>query len=226
PGEDSSFAINAFVEAPTGDDHIASDKVGAGVGADWRVRNWVINFGYYDSGNKGPALLDKEFTGGIGYAGSVSDRLDWITEVVGHSYSGDGLLPEDAYDLTSGGRLWLGEDRNWAFNFALRTDLAQLDSIDEHCPLGGLVGLTYLPGFRSRPEPEPEVVPPPPPPPVEPPPPPPPVVEPPPPPPPAAPAPKPEERITVNFTPGSARLSNIAKAKLDEVALKMKQDPD
>jgi outer membrane protein OmpA-like peptidoglycan-associated protein len=32
-------------------------------------------------------------------------------------------------------------------------------------------------------------------------------------------------RVTVNFTPGSARLSNIAKAKLDEVALQMKQDP-
>ena len=32
--------------------------------------------------------------------------------------------------------------------------------------------------------------------------------------------------MTVNFTPGSARLSNIAKAKLDEVALQMKQDPD
>lgn len=31
--------------------------------------------------------------------------------------------------------------------------------------------------------------------------------------------------MTVNFTPGSARLSNIAKAKLDEVALQMKQDP-
>ena len=30
----------------------------------------------------------------------------------------------------------------------------------------------------------------------------------------------------MNFTPGSARLSNIAKAKLDEVALKMKQDPE
>jgi outer membrane protein OmpA-like peptidoglycan-associated protein len=32
-------------------------------------------------------------------------------------------------------------------------------------------------------------------------------------------------RVTVNFTAGSARLSNIAKAKLDEVALQMKQDP-
>ncbi|HEY0782173.1 MAG TPA: OmpA family protein, partial [Thermoanaerobaculia bacterium] len=54
--------------------------------------------------------------------------------------------------------------------------------------------------------------------------PPPPAPEPPPPPPPA-PAPKPEQRVTVNFTPGSARLSNIAKAKLDQVALQMKQDP-
>src|SRR6185503_20137173 len=117
---------------------------------------------YYDSGNKGPAVFDKEFTGGIGYAGSVSDRLDWITEVVGHSYSGDGLLPEDAYDLTSGGRLWLGESQNWAFNFALRTDLAQLDSIDEHCPLGGLVGMTFMPSW-SVPPPPPAPEPPPPP---------------------------------------------------------------
>ena len=31
--------------------------------------------------------------------------------------------------------------------------------------------------------------------------------------------------MTCNFTPLSARLSNICKAKLDEVALKMKQDP-
>lgn len=31
--------------------------------------------------------------------------------------------------------------------------------------------------------------------------------------------------MTCNFTPGSARLSNICKAKLDDAALKMKQDP-
>ena len=44
--------------------------------------------------------------------------------------------------------------------------------------------------------------------------------------PPPAPTPRPVETVTLNFTPGSARLSNIAKAKLDEVALMMKQDPD
>ncbi len=222
-GGDTSFAVNAFLEAPTGSDKVASDKVGLGVGADWRIRNWVINVGYRDPRDNNASVLTKEFIAGVGYAGRVSDRLDWITEVVGHNYSGDGLTPKDAYDLTSGGRLWLGETRNWAFNFALRTDLAQLDSIDEHCPLGGLIGLTFMPAFRQPapppaplpppvPEPEPAPAPAPTPPPA------------PAPAPPPAPAPKPEQRVTVNFTPGSARLSNITKAKLDEVALKMKQD--
>lgn len=32
--------------------------------------------------------------------------------------------------------------------------------------------------------------------------------------------------MTVQFDSGSARVSNIAKAKLDEVALKMKEEPD
>lgn len=43
---------------------------------------------------------------------------------------------------------------------------------------------------------------------------------------PPAPGPQQEERVTINFTPGSAHLSNIAKAKLDEAALRMKQDPE
>lgn len=43
---------------------------------------------------------------------------------------------------------------------------------------------------------------------------------------PPAPSPPQEEQVTIYFTAKSARLSNIAKAKLDEVALKMKQDPD
>ena len=32
--------------------------------------------------------------------------------------------------------------------------------------------------------------------------------------------------MVCEFTPGSARTSNICKAKLDEVALRMKQEPD
>ena len=151
-----------------------------------------------------------------------TERFDWITEAVGTFYDGGDFPIDDSIDLTTGGRLWLGESGNWALNFALRTDLLQLDQIDEHCPLGGLLGLTFFPRFRevaprrprrlgararaargSAPTPPP-----------------------PPPPPPPAPAPPERMEVTCDFTPGSARLSNICKAKLDEVALRMKQDSD
>jgi outer membrane protein OmpA-like peptidoglycan-associated protein len=243
PGADTTLALNAFAELPTGDEEVASEDPGFGVGLGWRVRNWVFDVGYADLGDyalPGPddptcepqplctqlARFDnsrEHVRAGIGYAGRVTERLDWITEVLGTFYTGDTVF-EDSYDFTTGGRLWLGADANWAFNFGLRTDLNQLSDVDEHCPLGGLVGLTYFPSRRIRAE-----EPPPPPPPAPEPTPPPapaPAPPPPPPPPPPAPAPRPEERVTVNFTPGSARLSNIAKAKLDEVALKMKQDPE
>jgi outer membrane protein OmpA-like peptidoglycan-associated protein len=229
---DTTFAINGFVELPTSNEikNAVSDSTGYGGGLDWRIHNWVINAGYWDNGgNDGAILGPKAATAGIGYAGRVGSRLDWITEVVGNFYSGGRALQlKDSYDFTTGGRLWLGEDQNWALNFALRTDLNQLSSTGDHCPLGGLVGITYFPVFHKPappPPPPPPPAPEPPPAPAPPPPPPPPAPEPAPPPPPPAPAPKPEERVTVNFTPGSARLSNIAKAKLDEVALKMKQDP-
>jgi outer membrane protein OmpA-like peptidoglycan-associated protein len=228
PGADSTLALGLFAELPTGDHDVAADDTGFGADLGWRVRNWVIDLGYRDPGNSDrPIALDGEaFKAGIGYASAITDRFDWITEVAGTFYTGNDTLLEDAYDLTTGGRLWLGADANWAFNFALRTDLNQLDTIDEHCPLGGLVGLTYFPRFGMREE-APAPAPPPPPPAPEPEPAPAPeAAPPPPPPPPPAPAPRPETRVTVNFTPGSARLSNIAKAKLDEVALQMKQDPD
>lgn len=235
-GADTTLALNLFAELPTGDEDVASDDVGFGAGLGWRVRNWVFDFSYRDPGGFDdedrcgtvpvPGLprpvcregFGSEVRGGIGYASAVSDRFDWITEVAGTFYDG-GF--EDAVDLTTGGRLWLGEDQNWAFNFALRTDLMQLSDIDEHCPLGGLIGLTMFPRLLAQEEVVPPPPPPPPAPPVETP-----RAETPPPPPPPAPAPPVEERVTVNFTPGSARLSNIAKAKLDEVALRMRQDPD
>jgi outer membrane protein OmpA-like peptidoglycan-associated protein len=224
-GDASTLALNLFAEAPTGDDQVASDSAGFGGGLGWRLSNWVIDLGYRDPGGD----FGSEFNAGIGYAGAITDRFDWITEVNGTFYDNgnNGFTNfQDSYDFTTGGRMWLGAEQEWAFNFALRTDLAQLDSISEHCPLGGLVGLTYFPRLVRHEAPAPP--PPPPPPAPEAPPPPPPAPEappPPPPPPPPAPAPRPEVRVTVNFTPGSARLSNIAKAKLDEVALQMKQDP-
>jgi outer membrane protein OmpA-like peptidoglycan-associated protein len=247
-GDKSTLALNGFVSFATGDDTVASGDTGYGVGLDWRISRWVINAGYQDLGKEslpirgglancepfpfcqtlvGVDYDQKAFTAGIGYVVPVSNRFDWITEVNAAFYTGNHSFFQDWYDFTTGGRLWLGSDEHWALNFALRTDLNQLNTIDEHCPLGGLVGFTYFPRMIHHEAPPPPPPPPPPPAPEPPPPPAPPAAEPPPPPPPPppAPAPKAEERVTVNFTPGSARLSNIAKAKLDEVALKMKQDP-
>ncbi|HYG65885.1 MAG TPA: OmpA family protein [Thermoanaerobaculia bacterium] len=248
-GDDSTGALGLFADLPTGDDDVASGDAGFGVNLGMRRSNWVFELGYENQGDPEdtdecglippgipgqPSIrvlcaspFGEQFNAGIGYASSISDRFDWITEVEGTFYGSldddDVQIFEDAVDFTTGGRLWLGADQRWAFNFALRTNLMELGDVDEFCPIGGLVGLTMFPRLAR------EVAPPPPPPPPPPAPAPPveaPAPPPPPPPPPPAPAPRPEERVTVNFTPGSARLSNIAKAKLDEVALRMKQDPD
>lgn len=226
-GDGAKLALNLFAELPTGDEDVASDDTGFGAGLGWSLSNWVFSLGYRDIGGDEDSLFSSELSAGLGYAAPISDRFDWITEVAGSFYDVDDDTPfeiQDSIDLTTGGRLWLGDGGPWAFNFALRTDLTQLSDIDEHCPIGGLIGLTMFPRLFQREE----VAPPPPPAPEPPPPPPAPEPEPtpPPPPPPPAPEPRPEERVTVNFPPGSARLSNIAKAKLDEVALKMKQDPE
>lgn len=227
PGDASTLALNVFALLPTGDEDVASDDTGFGAGLGWRYNRWVVDVGYEDAGDEG-VIPSENFRVGAGYVAPVSERFDWITEVVANFYSGDddfGAEFEDAYDLTTGGRLWFGEAQSWAFNFALRTDLNQLSDVDDRCPIGGLLGLTYFPRLFRQPEPPPAPAPPPPPPPPAPAPTPEPT-PPPPPPPPPAPQPAPEIRVTVNFTPGSARLSNIAKAKLDEVALQMKQDPN
>jgi len=231
-GDATTMALNAFVTAATGDEDVASEDLGFGAGLDWRFNKFVLNVGYQDLGDfDGPGggndgFSNQAFTAGFGFVGRVNENFDWITEVNGAFHSGDDAFFEDYYDLTTGGRIWFGAESEWAFNFALRTDLAQLDSIDEHCPLGGLIGLTYFPRlFQREVPPAPE---PPPPPPAPEPPPPPPVEPPAPPPPPPPPPPAPPERmeVTCDFTSGSARLSNICKAKLDEVALRMKQDSD
>ena len=214
---DSSFALNAFVEAPTGDDDLpGGDETGFGAGLDWRASNWLFNIGYHDTGDDD---LGEEVLAGAGYLGSISDQFFWITELLATIQTGDSEI-EDAYDLTTGGRYWFGPESDWAFNFGVRLDLNQLNDIDEHCPIGGLIGLTFRPRFHAPPPPpEPEPAPAP----VAPPPPPPPAPEPVAPPP--APAPKPEIREECTFGAGSARLSNICKAKFDEVALQLKQDP-
>lgn len=217
--EDGGFALNFFVLAPTGDEDVVNDDTGFGAGLAWNRNNFFANLGYADRGDPDVGEQQEQILAGVGHALPVNDRFFWLTELNGTFWTGDGFAEEDSVDLVTGGRVFFGETGDWAFNFALRTDLLQFDDVDEHCPIGGLVGLTFAPRFRPEPEPEPEPAPAPPPPPPAPEP------EPQPEPAPEPPPPPPEERITIPFDQGD-RLNNIAKARLDEVALKMKQDPD
>ncbi|MEM7480634.1 MAG: OmpA family protein [Acidobacteriota bacterium] len=220
-GEGSGFALNAFVELPTGDEEVLGGETGFGAGANWDRGNWVFNIGARVPGDIDDIDLSPEIIAGLGYAGQVSDRLDWITELVGTlPTDSDDAIFEESVDLTTGLRLWLGDGNDWAFNFGVRTDLLQLSETDEHCPIGGLLGLTYLPRFlKSEPAVEPPQPPAPPPPPQDPP-----KVETPPPPPPVTTAPSPPKvtEEACKFASNSARVDNRCKATLDEVALRLK----
>ncbi len=156
-GDDAgAFALNAFVELPTGDKDVGADDTGYGLGADWSRGNWVFDVGYHQPGDVDGNSRSDAITGGLGYAGRVSDSLDWITELAGRfPLDSDTAVFDDSVDFTTGGRYWFGENSNWAFNFAVRTDLLQLDQTDQHCPIGGLIGLTYFPfaAFRTPPPP-------------------------------------------------------------------------
>lgn len=225
PDAGQALAGNLFVELPTGDDDegVVTGDSGWGLGFDWSIApSWVANVGYRDPGDADDFDVPEEIAAGIGNVARLSDRLDWITELAATLYQGGDSSPDDAIDLTTGGRYHFGEANRWAFNFGVRLELNQLSDTDEHCPIGGLLGLTFYP--RRPPPPPPP--PPPAPAPVAPPPPPAPAptpapapVAPPPPPPP----PREVEEICL-FDSGSARVDNRCRAVLDEVALRLKQD--
>jgi OOP family OmpA-OmpF porin len=216
--EDGGTAVSFFVEPATGDEDVAPDDTGFGAIFAWNNPTWFLNLGYADRGEFPTGFDYQQATAGLGHHAHISDRLHWLTELVGTFQLGDDFI-DDSLDFTTGGRLALGDRGDWALNFAFRTDLMQFGDFDELCPIGGLLGLTFLPAaMRAEVPPAPTPPPPPPPPPPTPPP-------PPPPPPPTPPPPPPEERFVCPFDSG-ARLNNICKARLDEVALRMRQDPN
>ena len=125
-----------------------------------------------------------------------------------------GDFPEEDYSMTYvGARFWLGHT-GFAISAALNANIDQIIQAGwGPNPVGGLIGITYAPW--PPPPPPPVVVPPPA---VE-------VVEEVPIAPPPAPAPAPSATTDeIYFDAGSARLTNIAKAILDGVALRMKND--
>ncbi len=144
--------------------------------------------------------------------------LQVIIEALYNVYDGGDFPQNDYAQLNGGARFWFGRS-GWALSGALGTNLSMLfaDGTSQN-PFGGVLGVTYAawppepppPVVVPAPEPVTEVPPAPAPAPVAPPPP-----------------PRPGPRTTTDeivFDGTSARLTNIAKAVLDGVALRMKND--
>jgi outer membrane protein OmpA-like peptidoglycan-associated protein len=146
--------------------------------------------------------------------------IHWISEIDRNIFDGPDFKEPDYSNFLTGVRVFFGHS-GWAVSAALGANVDQLGRNGfSPSPVGGILGLTYSP-FPAPPAP-PKPLPPAPakveetpvePAPVEPAP------------PAAVPAPQPRTTTdTIQFDRGGSRLTNIAKAILDGVALRMKND--
>lgn len=238
----SRFALSAFVDLPTGDDDggIATGGTDLGLGLHWTggiasVAGTYVARGDRDDNDVLTGFDDVEvpnefrLDAGLNVPLRFWPTTNWISEVNSVWYTGGDRAPDNPVFLVTGLRHWFGNS-GWALNAGARWNAAKFfDGNDEcrfteldDCALSGLVGLTFAP-FAFAPPPTPPA---PTPVPVPPPPTPTPIPVPPPEPPVATPRPPQTIRTDeIHFESGSARLTNIAKAILDEVALRMKQEP-
>jgi outer membrane protein OmpA-like peptidoglycan-associated protein len=234
------FALSGFVDLPTGDDDSGIATGGTDFGIGGHVTHGMGSLGlkYVARGDRenedpfnqfGDVEIPDEFRidAGLNIPTSLFGTTNWINEINAVLYTGGDRAPDSPIFLVSGLRHWFGTS-GWALSAGARWNVAKFaDNNDEcrfteldDCGLSGLVGLTFAPlAFAAvPPPPAPAPVPvPPAPEPAPVPPPEPPVVQP----------RQPQDLRTdeIHFEPGSARLTNIAKAILDEVALRMKQEP-
>lgn len=223
---DSRLALSLFVDLATGDDDVTSGNSDYGVGLHWNRGIWSFGGQYRVTGDR-----DAENTPFGRTSFDISDevRLDaglnipltfwpttnWVNEINTIFYTGGDSDPDEIVYLVTGLRHWFG-DSGWALSAGLRANATMWASDNNSCPFGGLLGLSFLPLALTPPPaaPAPIVVPPPPAP-----------VAPPPPPPVVEPSEPTQLRLDeVHFDSGSARLTNIAKAILDDVALRMRQE--
>lgn len=235
------FALLGFVDLPTGDDDVTGGTTDYGIGA--AVTHGMVSAalsyklrGDYDDNNSVvtgvPSLEPSDevrLDAGLNWPISFWRTTNWISELNTIWYTGGDREPDAPIFLVSGLRHWFGNS-GWALSAAARWNAAKFFNNNDECRftelddcgLSGLVGLTFAPLHFAAPAPPPPA-PTPVPPPVEAPAP----APVPPPAPPVAPPAQPQELRTdeIHFEPGSARLTNIAKAILDEVALRMKQEP-
>jgi outer membrane protein OmpA-like peptidoglycan-associated protein len=248
PDAPSKLALSIFADLPTGDKDsgISSGNGNFGAGLHWTkgiatLGGTYVIVGKRDSAhsNVGSTLFNTSsvelpnelrFDGGLNVPLTFWRTTNWINEINATWYNGGDFKPRSPINLVTGLRHWFG-DSGWAANAGVRFNAAKFSKdhsecrvteLDD-CSLSGLVGLTYSPmhmaAIAPPPPPAPTPVPPPPPPPPAP-------VAPPEPPPVVPPHVATELRTDeIHFEPGSARLTNIAKAILDDVALRMKQEP-
>lgn len=229
---DSDFRLGLWLAAhiPMGQASIHVDQVDADVD---RVKTRRTDWEWGIAGTKGivTGLLSYQLSSrhdndirvpnrfriAVGVEVPVLPYLHVIGEIDRHTFDG-GDLPEEPYSLlTTGARFYLGRT-GWAVNAALNANLDMLlrKGFSPN-PVGGLIGITYA---AWPPLPPPPVVMPAP-----------------------APAgpmvmeetteslttspPPPTPKMTrdeIQFDAASARLTNIAKAILDGIALRMKND--
>ena len=243
PDAPSRFAVSAFIDLPTGDDEggISSGAADFGLGGHWTrgiasiSGTYVIRGDHDDDdgvlGGIEDFSMPNEFhlDGGLNIPIGLFGTTNWINELNATFYTGGDRTPDAPVFLVTGLRHWFGSS-GWALNAGARWNVAKFfDGNDEcriteldDCALSGLVGLTFAPmhfAAVAPPPPPPVVVPPPAPIPAPVAPPEPPVA------PPSRPSPTELRTDEIHFEPGSARLTNIAKAILDDVALRMKQEP-
>src|SRR5438128_4455744 len=244
PSPGNGFALSVFADLPTGEKNsgISSGNGKYGVGGHWTggvaslaasyavVSNRNASHSNFPPGAPTDVSLPNEvhIDGGLNIPQGWWRGTNWISEVNAILYTGGDRKPKSPIFLVTGFRHWFGSS-GWALNAAGRWNVEKFGYDNSECRItelsdcgvSGLVGLTYAPLHFAR------VAPPPPPPVVIPPPPPPPAPVPPPEAPPVTPPRVPTEIRTdeIHFESGSARLTNIAKAILDDVALRMKQEP-
>lgn len=227
----SHVALSTFIELPTGDDNggIATGEPNFGLGLHWNYDKYFLGTSFTvvtdrddDNTPRGVSFgMPDEWRADAGVSLPLKfwSATNWINEVNALFYSGGEQTPDNPLYFTTGIRHWFG-DSGWALNAGVRTNLNMISSSNNSCPIGGLLGLTYAPVRMASLVPAPPAPVPVPPPPPEPAP----IA---PPPEPVAPPRQPQTIRTdeINFEPASARLTNIAKAILDDVALRMKQEP-
>lgn len=241
----TGVALSLFADLPTGDKDsgISSGNGKYGVGAHWTggiaslaaayavVPKRNASHSNFPPGSPTEISLPNEvrLDAGLNIPQGWWRTTNWISEVNAILYTGGDRKPKSPIFLVTGLRHWFGNS-GWALNGGVRWNVQKFSYDNDQCRitelsdcgLSGLVGLTFAPLHLARFAP-----PPPAPAPVPPPPPPPPAPVPPPEAPPVTPPRVPTEIRTdeIHFEIGSARLTNIAKAILDDVALRMKQEP-